>query len=85
VPNGTYTVRLKFAEIFFTQAGQRVFHVDINNLRRLTNFDVVQAAGGAFRALDQTFSVTVTNGQIAIDLIPVVSAPKVNAIEITSP
>ena len=28
VPNGTYTVALKFAELYWTSAGQRVFNVD---------------------------------------------------------
>ena len=44
VPNGVYTVRLKFAEIYFIQAGQRSFNVAINGEEVLTNFDVYKAA-----------------------------------------
>lgn len=85
VPNGTYTVTLKFAEVFFTSVGQRVFNVTLNGTPILSNYDVVQQAGGAFMAVDQTFPVTVNNGVITIAFTPVTSAPKVNAIQITAP
>jgi len=82
VSNGTYTVNLKFAELFFTSAGQRQFNVAINGTQVLNNFDVVAAAGGGLKAIDKPFPVVVTNGQIAIDFVPVISTPTVNAIEI---
>lgn len=85
VPNGTYTVTLKFAEIYYTQAGQRIFNVAINGAPVLTSFDIVTAAGGANKALDRSFPVTVTNGTVTILFAPVSAGmvPKVNAIEIT--
>ena len=46
VPNGVYTVNLKFAEIYFPRAGQRRFSVIINGQTALFNFDIVAAAGG---------------------------------------
>lgn len=82
VPNGSYTVNLKFAELYFTATGQRRFNVAINGNTVLTNFDVVAAAGGGLKAVDKAFPVGVTNGQIAIQFIPVLSTPTVNAIEI---
>lgn len=83
VPNGSYNVKLKFAEIFFTSAGQRVFNIQINGTTVQSNFDPFVAAGNAAnRAVDLTFPVTVSTGQIQITLVPVTSAPKVNAIEI---
>jgi hypothetical protein len=45
VPAGNYSVKLQFAEVYFTQAGQRVFHIAINGNTVLSNFDIVQAAG----------------------------------------
>jgi hypothetical protein len=83
VPNGSYTVRLKFAEIWFSSTGQRVFNIALNGQVLTPNFDVVSAAGGPLRAVDRDYAVSVNNGQIAIDLIPVVSNPKISAIEIT--
>jgi subtilisin family serine protease len=85
VPNGTYSVNLKFAEIYFTSAGQRVFNVAINGQTVLSNFDIVASAGGANIALDRQFSTNVTNGQIVIQLTGVVQNPKISAIEITLP
>ena len=82
VPNATYTVTLKFAEIFFTSAGQRVFNIVINGATVASNFDIFAQAGGANRAVDRPFTVTVTGGQINIQLVPVVQNPKISAIQI---
>jgi parallel beta-helix repeat protein len=82
VANGTYTVNLKFAELYFTKAGQRVFNIVINGQTVLTNFDIVSAAGGANRAIDKAFTVNVTNGQISIQMTSSVDDPQVNGIEI---
>ena len=85
VPNGSYNVTLKFAEIYWSSAGQRVFHVSINGTQALTNFDIVALAGAPFTALERTFPVTVTNGAINIQFISgVADNPKVSAIEILS-
>jgi hypothetical protein len=81
VANGNYVVNLKFAEIYFTTAGQRVFNISINGTTVLSNFDPA-AAAGAFTAIDKAFPVTVTTGQIVIQFPPVVSNPKISAIEI---
>lgn len=82
IANGAYNVRLKFAETYFTRPGQRVFNVNINGNPALTNFDIVAAAGGSNTAIDTIHSVNVTNGQITIQFVPVVSNPKISAIEI---
>ncbi|HUI80200.1 MAG TPA: malectin domain-containing carbohydrate-binding protein [Bryobacteraceae bacterium] len=83
VPNGSYTVTLKFAELYFASAGSRRFNVNINGTPVLTNFDIVAQAGGALKALDESFPVTVTNGQIGIQFTPgAADQPMVNAIEI---
>ena len=81
-PNGSYTVTLKFAETFFTSAGQRVFNIVLNGQQVATNFDIVAAAGGPNIAIDESFPVSVTNGQIVIQLTAVVQNPEINALEI---
>lgn len=81
VPNGTHTVTLKFGEIYFNAPGQRVFNVLLNGQTVLANFDIVSQAG-AGTALDKQFTVSVTNGQITIQLAPVVENPMISAIEI---
>jgi hypothetical protein len=82
VPNGSYTVNLKFAEIALNGPGQRTFDVSINDVPALANFDIF-AEAGANRALDKSFPVTVNNGLIVIKFeIGFVNWPLVSAIEI---
>ena len=81
VPNGSYTVKLKFAEIYMTQAGQRVFDIAINGTAVRAGFDILgQAVPNT--AVDQAFSANVTDGQITIRLTPVTGTPKLSGIEI---
>jgi len=82
VPNGTYLLRLKFAEIHFEEPGQRVFHVVVNGRRVLEDFDIVREAGGPRVALDKTVLVRVTRGLVEIKFEPVIEQPKISGIEI---
>lgn len=82
VPNGSYTVKLKFAELYWTSPGQRVFNVQLNGAQVATNLDIFAAAGGINKAYDVSYPVTVSGGQITITLVAVTGYPAVNAIEI---
>ncbi|MEK9181510.1 MAG: malectin [Patescibacteria group bacterium] len=82
-PSASYTVILKFAEIFWSSPGQRVFNVNINGTSVLTNFDIIQDVGSNFKAVDKSFSATANgSGQIIIQFITVVDNAQINAIEI---
>nr|MBA3824489.1 coagulation factor 5/8 type domain-containing protein [Ktedonobacterales bacterium] len=66
--NGTYTVRLHFAETYFKSPGQRIFNVFINGQQVLTNFDIVAAVGAPDKAIVQTFTTTADgSGMITIE------------------
>ena len=82
VPNGSYTVTLKFAEIYFASPGQRICNIVLNGTTVKANFDIVAAAGAANRAYDLSYPVTVTGGQITVTLVSVVSNPKISALAI---
>ena len=82
VANGTYTVKLLFAEIVSTAAGQRLFNVHINGTQVLTNFDIFAAAGAANKAVIKTFNAAVTGGTLTIDFVHVVGDPTISAIEV---
>ena len=84
-PNGTYTLNLLFAEIYWTAAGQRIFNVDVQGARVLDAFDVFKDAGGANTALVKTFPVTVSDGTVKIAFTTVTDAAKVSAIELLGP
>ena len=80
----SYTVRLHFAEIWWSSAGQRVFNVSINGTQVLSKFDIYAAAGGKFIAIVQEFAATAANGQIVISYTTVKDNAKSSGIEIIS-
>ena len=78
-----YTVRLHFAETFWTMAGQRTFNVIINGQQVLTNFDMLATAGAANKAVVEQFSIPAdTNGRMTIQFNTVKDNAQVNGIEI---
>jgi hypothetical protein len=83
-PNALYTVRLHFAEIYWTSSGQRQFDVAINGVPVLTNFDIVATAGAADKAVVETFTAHATaDGKIIIQLTNgAVNFPKCSGIEV---
>src|SRR5258708_9107453 len=50
-----YTVRLHFAEEYWTTAGSRTFNVTINGKQVLTNFDILATAGAHYKAVIDKF------------------------------
>jgi hypothetical protein len=88
--NGKVTVILHFAEIWYGVpgkgaggAGKRQFHVTMEGSRKLTNFDIFSAAGGAMRAVQKSIPVTITDGMLNIDFQSGASdLPRVSAIEV---
>ncbi len=55
VADATYQVNMHFAETYWTAAGKRIFNVNLNGTRVLSNFDVYATAGGD-TALVESFS-----------------------------
>jgi hypothetical protein len=85
VPPGSYQVTLKFAEIFWSGPGQRVFNASINGTQVLGNFDIAADAGGVNRADDKVFNNMTPdgNGQITVQLGPAgVDNAKLSAIQV---
>jgi hypothetical protein len=80
----THTVRLHFAELYWSQAGQRVFNVAINGATVLPNFDIVKAAGANYTATIQQFTATANSaGQIVISFSNgTADQPLINGIEV---
>ncbi len=93
VTSGSYTVRLHFMESFFSPltagaychgAGCRVFDVTCNGVSLLQDFDIYQAAGGAFRPIIREFHGLHPNGQgkLQLSFSPRVNYAEVRAIEV---
>jgi hypothetical protein len=81
VPNGSFTVKLHFAEFYVTQAGQRTFNIVVNGTTFYSSYDIF-ATVGPMAADDVSIPVVVSNGQITIQLVPVTGRAKLNALEI---
>ena len=82
VPDGTYTIRLHFAELYSSAAGQRKFNVSIEGQTKLTNFDIYQEAGGKNRAVVRIFENVAVSGGLQIQGVAAVDAAQFNGIEI---
>jgi hypothetical protein len=82
-PGSSHTVRLHFAETFWTAAGLRIFNVVINGTTVLTNFDIFAAAGAMNRAVVEQFTVNAnSSGQYVIQFTTVKDNSLINGIEI---
>jgi hypothetical protein len=83
VPNGKYTVKLQFAEIYtgITGPGGRVFSFNVQG-HEFKDFDIWVKAGGFGKAYAESVDVEVTDGKLNITFTPKVENPKVCGIEI---
>lgn len=82
MPNGGYTVRLRFMEIEAAQAARRRFDVRVKGRAVLERFDISAAAGGVDRPVVRQFAVKVEDGELKISFVPTCGEATINAIEI---
>ncbi|WP_329792222.1 malectin domain-containing carbohydrate-binding protein [Lentzea sp. DG1S-22] len=85
----SYELRLYFLDWYFTRPGQRIFDVDVNGQRVLSDFDIVgtAVAAGADAPLtafgvEKDFAVTAdADGKVRVGLVRgAVNQPQINAI-----
>ena len=79
VPNGSYTVTLKFCEPHYDEAGKRVFGVSLEDERVIERLDILEKVGKN-HALDYTFETEVKDGWLDIDFHKIVEYPSIAAI-----
>jgi hypothetical protein len=86
IANGTYQVRLYFAEIYSgcLSPGCRVFNVTANGQPWLTGYDIA-AHTGDHTADMETKTVTVTNNVLDLTFTGVSGSPQLAAIEVVNP
>jgi len=85
-----YTVRLHFAEILWNNTGDQRFNIEVigQTTQSVSNYDVIAAAGGKFKANIQSFVLRAdSNGIIKVRLTPLLGAGSgyhvaINGIEI---
>ncbi|MBI9063416.1 MAG: hypothetical protein JEZ14_15645 [Marinilabiliaceae bacterium] len=82
VPNGTYTVTLKFCENFFDESGKRVMGVKINGRQMIRDLDVYDRVG-MNKAYDISFGdIEANEEKIEIELVRQIDNPFLSGIEI---
>lgn len=81
VPTGSYRVTLKMREFWWNKPGQRVFSVDAEGRRALSDVDIVKAAG-KHKAYDRSFDVAVTDGRLDLRFPAKTDVALVSALEI---
>ncbi len=85
LPNHLYQVEFKFAELYWTVAGRRLFDVYLENALAIDNLDILGSAGGAFTALDLFRYVNVADGALTIrfEALPDKDTALINALRVT--
>jgi len=83
VPDGTYLVRLHFADSWSGTQGEglRIFDVLLENKPALESLDIFSEVGGN-AALVKTLTIQVNDGALNIEFLHQVQNPEVRAIEI---
>lgn len=90
ISNGTYTVKLYFAEIFWGVEnpemreggiGSRIFNIGIEDTQVFSGYDLFKEHGAA-SAGTRMYDIEVTDGELTINLEAPVDKPKLSAIEV---
>ena len=82
VENGTYNVKLHFAELNKFSNNLRLFDVEVEGDLKLDDYDVHAEAGGANKAIVEEVPVEVSDGKATIEFVTVKENAKISAIEI---
>jgi outer membrane protein assembly factor BamB len=83
VAGTSHTVRLHFAETYFSTKGSRVFNTSINGTQVLSDFDIFATAGAKNKAVIEQFSESAnSSGDYVITFTSVVNNSLVSGIEI---
>jgi len=78
----SHTIRLHFAETYWTAPGKRVFNVSINGTQVLSNFDIFATAGAKNKAVIEQFTENAnSSGQYVITFTHVTDNPLLSGLE----
>jgi hypothetical protein len=83
VASSSHTVRLHFAETYWTATGQRTFSVTINGTQVLTAFDIFKTAPGKNKAVIEQFVENAdASGRYVIQFTPIADKSLISGIEV---
>ena len=79
----SYTLTGKFAELYWSSAGARVFSVTANGAAWLTSFDIFKDAGGEYIADDKSTTVTASSsGTVVLSFTTATDNAKIDALSL---
>ena len=79
----SYTLTGKFAEIYWSSPGARVFSVTANGAAWLTSFDIFKDAGGEYIADDKSTTVTASSsGTVVLSFTTATDNAKIDALSL---
>ena len=82
IDNGTYQVKLHFADLYWNTAGQRVFDISAQGVLQVPNFDIIARAGPQTASVLPLSPVQVTDGLLTLTFNASVDFPSISGIEI---
>lgn len=89
VDNGSYDIKLHFAEIFFGapgggagNAGARVFDVTVEGNLELDDLDIFSEVGGGAALIEELTNIAVNDGTLTLEFVASANNAILNAIEI---
>jgi hypothetical protein len=82
-PGNHYTVRLTFAEVYWTAPGQRLMDVLVNGALQLAGVDPFALAGGQFVPVTREFNVTATGASFVLGFQARTDSAAVAAVEVS--
>ena len=82
VPNGDYDVTLHFAELFWNDAGRRVFDVTVEGAPLVSDLDIYDEVGKFAALTKSALGVTVSDGVLDLVLSADIDYAAVSAIEV---
>ncbi|WP_459193776.1 fibronectin type III domain-containing protein [Halosimplex sp. J119] len=82
VPNGSYTVQLQFAEIYWNSTGERSFDVAVEGTQQISGLDLYAEVGHDTALVETIEGVTVSDGSLTIEFTASADNAKVSAIRV---
>jgi len=84
LPNGKYDVVLMFAEVFWSDAGKRVFNISIEGVEVISNLDIWARVGKNIQ-YEERYRINLTDGELNISFKTVTDNAKISSIKVLIP